>query len=115
MTLIALDITAIIISAIGAIVSLGTVALTLIINKKVDAVHRDVNGKMEKLLEASKSASLATGKLEGLAAGNPDLKDLSKETAAGHLIEKGVTVDVKIVDQDKPVTVTQAPKSSEKK
>lgn len=108
MNILAIDITAVIISAIGAIVSLGTVALTLMINKKVDKVAKDVNGKITQLLEskdeltiAKESASLAKGKLEGMAANDPNIKDISNDAATNKI------TPVVIVDQEKPVEVTQ--------
>lgn len=92
--------------------------VTLLINKKINKIAKDVNGKITALLQskdqtsvAKQSASLATGKLEGIAAMNPDnpaLLELSKE-ANTPVPEKGAVLDVNIVDQHKPVEVTQKP------
>lgn len=108
MLFLTIDITAIIISAIGAVVSISTVALTLVIKSKVNSIHNDVNGKMAQLLEAKETAAGQTGKLEAIAVTHPELKDLSK-AAATHALDKETVLDVKIVDQDKSVKVTETP------
>lgn len=95
MTLLILDITAVIISAIGAVVSLGTVALTLMIKSRVDTIHKDVNGKMAQLLEVSGAAAKAEGKEEGI----QQQKDESKTTA-----EDVVTA----IKQDPGIDITKA-------
>lgn len=77
MIYLAIDVTAVIISAIGAVVSLGTVFLTLLLNKKVTAIHKDVNGKMEHLLQSVGEAEKAKGKEEGI----QQQKDESATTA----------------------------------
>jgi len=58
---------AVMIAAIGAIVSLASLAMTLLIKKDVNAYHKTVNGKMGELLQVTKEASKAEGKLENQA------------------------------------------------
>jgi hypothetical protein len=57
--------TIIAIAVINGSFALGTVCLTLIIKGRLDAVHRQINSRMDQLLDINKSASKAEGILEG--------------------------------------------------
>lgn len=103
------DVTAVIISAIGAVVSLGTVALTLIIKKNVDHYRKEVDGMKTELVKAVGDARLAEGKLEGKAEQKAEHKAEASQSVSPPV------VDVKIVDQDKPVKViTEKPETNKK-
>lgn len=104
MIFLAVDITAIIISAIGAIVSLGTVYLTLIIKKNVDSYKKEVDGMKTELIAATKGQYQAEGELKGKA----DQKAEQKADAVPPV--PAAPIDVNIVDQSKPVDVTQIKK-----
>lgn len=54
------------ISTIGVIVVAWIGYKVAKLNVKVDDYHKEVNGKMGQLLEVTKSASKAEGKLEGI-------------------------------------------------
>lgn len=121
MELLALDITAVIISAIGAVVSLGTVAMTLIIKQRVESVHKDINGKMAQLLDVSGKVEKQIGKDEGIAQQKAESKTTAEDVVSAikadkdiDVIKKGAesdpVIDVKIVGQDKSVIVKTEPK-----
>lgn len=63
---------AVAIAAIGAVVSLASLAMTLLIKQgqakqinKQDELHKQINGRMDQLIEAKESAAAAIGKAEG--------------------------------------------------
>lgn len=126
MILLAVDMTAILLSIITGFFGLASLIVTLLINKKVNKVAKEVNGHTTLLLEskdqtseAKQSAKLATGKLEAIAAMSPDkpeLMELSKEENTPVSVEKDAVIDVNIVDQHKPVEViAKTPESKPKK
>lgn len=50
---------------IGAVVILGSLALNLFINKKVNATHKLINSRMDEMLVLTKGKAEAEGNLKG--------------------------------------------------
>ena len=55
---------AVIISAITGVVSLITPLLILLLNYKLTGIHKQINSRMDQLLESAKALSKSEGKLE---------------------------------------------------
>lgn len=114
MEILVIDQTAVVISGITGFFGLLSLIATLLINNKVNKVAKEVNGHTTLLLRgkdelavAKQSASLAQGKLAGMAANDPGIKDISKDESSATVTGKDAVLDVKIVDQDKTIRVTQ--------
>lgn len=60
-----MDMTVVIVAAIGAFASIGGAVLTLLINRKVSAVHKEMNGMKTELVRAVGDARKAEGIIEG--------------------------------------------------
>lgn len=78
MTLLTVDTTAVIVSAIGGFVSIASLAMTLLINKNTNKIHKQINGQQELLLKATGEKEHAAGKVEG----KSEQRAEGKETAA---------------------------------
>lgn len=91
------------IKAVGAIITpivLAYIAYKQIgLSKKQDEIRKDVDGKMTQLLEVTGAKERAEGKAEGKVEQRSEAKEDSKPVT-----------DVNIVDQKKPVDVTQIKK-----
>lgn len=100
MTLLVIDVTAIIIASITGFFSLASLIVTLLLKGRVDSYKKDVDGMKTELVAAVKGQYQAEGELKGAA-------DQKKESS----IKTGSNpVEVNIVDQTKPVEVTSKPK-----
>ena len=60
------SITLILVAAIGAIPSLVNGRKMTRINEKVDEYHKDVNGKVAQLIDATKAGNIAEGRAAGI-------------------------------------------------
>lgn len=56
---------AVIVAIIGGVVSMGSLAMTLLIKKGQDNLHKQINGRMGELLDATKAANRAEGEIVG--------------------------------------------------
>jgi hypothetical protein len=78
---------AVIIALIGSISTTAGIIVSSWINSNgnrkishnVDAYHKEVNGKMETLLDAKEKLGQATGKLEAIAEKQPQIDELNRE------------------------------------
>lgn len=65
--LLSIDLTAIIVAGIAALTSLATLLINILIAKKQNIIHTQINGMQEKLLTATGDAKKAEGELKGAA------------------------------------------------
>lgn len=109
MDLLAIDVTQILVVTISGIFSLATLVVTILLKGKVDSYKKEVDGMKTELVAAVAGKYQAEGELKGAA-------DQKKEAAVNIALkvkpplEAEKPVEVKIVDQTKPVEVTNKPK-----
>lgn len=109
MILLAIDVTAIWVAAITGFFSLASLIVTLLLKGKVDSYKKEVDGMKTELVAAVAGKYQAEGELKGAA--DQKASDKShKEQAAVSIAVTQPPVEVKIVDQTKPVEVTNKPK-----
>lgn len=109
MTFLVVDTTAIWVAAITGFFSLASLVVTLLVRgkvatveTKVDSYKKEVDGMKTELVEAVRGQYQAEGELKG-AADQKKVHQEEKQTPES-------PVEVKIVDQTKPVEVTNKPK-----
>jgi hypothetical protein len=59
----------------GAVPSIITAIVAIHLSQKVQAVHLDVNSRLDQLLKAARAASFAEGKAEGKSEGTTSTKE----------------------------------------